>query len=153
MVTARTPSQIGRASRDKGARFERQVAKALLPWFPEVRRSRDNGSATTSDTGDLVGTPLFWSLKDDKAGDTSPPGLIAAWLDEAVSKCEGRVALLVQKRRGHVDPLRSWCWLALDDLAHLLGGKFPAHPAAVRMELISVLTLIAAAGQHQEDRS
>lgn len=149
-MTTRTASQIGRASRDKGARFERAVATAIKPWFPDVRRSRDNGSTSTSDTGDLAdaGPGLFWSLKDDKSGDTSAPGVIDAWLTEATVKGEGRIALLVQKRRGHADPLRSWTWLWLDDLVHLTGGKAVSDDAAsaVRMELEFVLHVLAAAG-------
>lgn len=149
MTPVRTPSQVGRASRAKGAAFERAVTNAIRPWFPAVRRSRDNGSTTTTDTGDLADAgPFWWSLKDDKAGDTSPPGLIDQWMTEAATKGDGRTPLLVQKRRGHADPLRSWCWLWLDDLAHLLGGPPVSDGAAcpVRMELRHVLHLLALLG-------
>ena len=149
MTTHRTRSQVGRASRDKGARFERAVTKAVRPWFPAVRRSRDNGSTTTSDTGDLAGTHdgLWWSLKDVAAARTDPPGLIAGWLAEATEKCNGALVLVVQKRRGHVDPLRSWCWLWLDDLVQLVQGcNVPEPLGAVRMELRQVLDLLTAAG-------
>lgn len=150
-----TASQRGRASRDKGARFERAVANAIRPWFPDVRRSRDNGSASTSDTGDLAGAgnSLFWSLKDDRKGASSPPGLIGAWLGEATEKGAGRMALLVQKRGGHADPLRSWCWLWLDDLVHLVrAAPVPDDAAApVRLELQTVLALLDAFG-HTETR-
>lgn len=147
-AATRTASQIGRASRNKGAAFERAVATAIRPWFPDVRRSRDNGSAVTADTGDLAGTHdgLWWSLKDDAKGDTSPPGLIDRWLDEAVIKSQGRLPLLVQKRRGHADPLRSWCWLTLDDLTWLAVRDRSVHPSTVRMELCAVLALLASAG-------
>lgn len=149
-MTARTASQRAAASRNKGAKFERDVARAIRPWLPEVRRSRDNGSATTSDTGDLAGAGdgLFWSLKDDAKGDTGAPGVIGGWLAEAIGKSAGRIPLLVQKRRGHADPLRSWCWLHLDDLVRLTGGKPVSDDAAsaVRMELEPVLALLAAAG-------
>lgn len=145
-MTARTRSQIGKASREKGARFERSIATALQPWFPDVRRSRDNGSATTADTGDLAGTPgLFWSLKDDREGDTSAPAVINKWMTEAKTKGGGALALLVQKRRALADPLRSWCWLETDELAHLLGGTPVAGAAGlVRMELQHALPLLAA---------
>jgi hypothetical protein len=144
MTTPRTRSQIGKASRAKGAAFERAVANAIRPWFPDVRRSRDNGSATTTDTGDLVGTPgVYWSLKDVAAARTDPSGLIAGWLAEAAEKADGAVPLLVIKRAGHADPLASWCWLWLDDI----GPSLPHIPT--RMELRHALDLLAAAGGEQ----
>lgn len=150
MTTAtRTRSQIGRSSRLKGAAFERAVANAIRPWFPDVRRSRDNGSAQTTDTGDQAGThpALWWSCKDVKAAQTDPPALVAAWLAEASSKAQGRIPLLIQKRPGHADPLRSWCWLLLDDLTWLaVRDRGVVGLAPVRMELRHVLDLLANAG-------
>ena len=152
MNPPRTRSEIGRASRAKGNRFEVAVANAVRPYFPAVRRSRDNGSATTSDTGDLAGThsELYWSLKDVAAARTEPPALIASWLAEAVLKGACRLPLIVVKRRGHADPLSSWCWLRISDVAALLDADahrtFLAGHAPVRMELRHVLDLLAAAG-------
>ena len=157
MTTTRTPAQVGCASRAKGARFERAIALAVRPWLPDARRSRDNGSATTSDTGDLAGAgpDLWWSLKDVAAAHTDPPGLIRGWMLEARAKCDGRLPLVCQKRTGHADPLLSWCWLWLDDLAHLLGAP-PAtdepEEAVVRMTLRDVLPLLAAAGYTARSR-
>lgn len=145
----RTPSQIGRSNRRKGARFENAVATAIRPWFPDARRSRDNGSATTMDTGDLAGAGdgLWWSLKDVAAARTDPPGLIRCWLDEASIKGEDRIPLLVQKRAGHADALHAWCWLWLGDLASLFTAEPVTHDAVlVRLELHAVLDLLAAAG-------
>ena len=155
MSTPRSRSAIGRASRAKGARFEVAVANAIRPYFPEIRRSRDNGSATTSDTGDLAGThsELYWSLKDVAAARTEPPALLAGWLHEAVLKGACRLPLIVVKRRGHADPLSSWCWLRISDVAALLDADarrtFLAGHTPVRMELRHVLDLLAAAGYAQ----
>ena len=151
MTTPRTRSQIGRSSRAKGNRFEVAVANAVRPWFPDVRRSRDNGSATTSDTGDLAGTGdrLWWSLKDVAAARTEPPALIAGWLAEASMKSDGRIPLVVVKRAGHADPLSSWCWLLLDDLIAVAERPPLSFAAPVRMELRHVLDLLAAAGYAQ----
>ena len=155
MNPPRTRSEIGRSSRAKGAAFERAVARALRPYFPEIRRSRDNGSATTSDTGDLAGTGdrLWWSLKDVAAARTEPPALIAGWLAEASMKSDGRIPLVVVKRAGHADPLSSWCWLRISDVAALLDADAHrtslAGHAPVRMELRHVLDLLAAAGYAQ----
>ena len=150
----RTRSQIGKASREKGARFERAVANAIKPWFPDARRSRDNGSATTSDTGDLAGTHdgLFFSLKDVAAARTEPPALINGWLAEAHVKGDDRIPLVVVKRQGRADPLMSWTWLPLGDLLIVAGWGAEALPlcsAPVRMELRHVLDLLAAAGYGQ----
>lgn len=162
MTAAKTAAQRGRASRAKGAKFERDIAKAIRPWFPDARRSRDNGSSNTSDTGDIAmaGPDLYWSLKDDDKGLTSPPGLIAAWMAEARAKAGGRVPLLVQKRRGHADPLMSWCWLELDALVSLrfrLRGATPdTYPsvmlAPVRLEFAPVLQMLTDAGLANDPR-
>jgi len=150
-VTAtRTRSQIGRSSRNKGTAFERAVANAIRPWYPNVKRSRDNGSAQTVDTGDLAGTPIFWSLKDVKAAQTEPPALIDGWLHEAVVKAGGAIPLLVIKRAGHSDPLMAHCWLRISDVALLLDADgrtaFLAGHAPVRMQLRHALDLLAVAG-------
>lgn len=159
MTAARTPTQVGRASRAKGARFERAVATALRPWLPDARRSRDNGSATTADTGDLAGAGpgLWWSLKDVAAAHTDPPALIASWLTEAREKAAGRLPLVVQKRAGHRDPLMSWCWITAAELRHLVSAYSlavrdpePVMRAPVRMQLRHVLDLLAAAGYAQQ---
>lgn len=151
-ASTKTASQRGRASRNKGAIWERDVTTAIRPWFPEVRRSRDNGSSTTSDTGDLVDTSpgIFWSLKDDKAGDMGKPSVLTAWQNEALLKADGRIPLIVQKRRGHADPLTAWCWMPLADLVDLACKSYQGgihHPGTwVRLEFLDALNLLAAAG-------
>lgn len=149
MTAAKTPSQRGRASRNKGAAFERAVTTTLRPWFPDVRRSRDNGSTTTTDTGDLVDAgPFWWSLKDDKSGDLGTPSVLAGWQTEAVTKAgTALVPIIVQKRRGHSDVLRSWTWLRLDDLVHFASGLDAPTSAQrwTRMELGDVLEILVGA--------
>lgn len=152
MTAAKTPSQRGRMSRNKGATWERDVARAIKPYFPDVRRSRDNGSSNTSDTGDLVdaGPGLFWSLKDDKKGDMGTPMILKAWHDEAAAKAGDRIPLVVQKRRGHTDPLVAWCWLQLTVLVELTAPDLPAggwNPSTwVRMEFRDALDLMTRSG-------
>lgn len=154
MTAAKTRSQLGKMSRNKGAAFQKHLARAIRPWYPDARSGRDNGSAHTTDAGDLAETSpdLYWSLKDDAAGFSSPPGLIAAWMAEAREKANGKLPLLVQKRRGHADPLMSWCWLPLDELVHLRHGYRPPQSydaigqAPVRLELRSVLLMLTDSG-------
>ena len=144
----RTRSQIGKANRNKGAVYERAIANAIKPWFPTAKRSRDNGSANTADTGDIAGTPgVFWSCKDDKSGDSFAPGVIGGWMNEGVAKCDGAIVLLVQKRRGHAEPLHSWCSMWFDDFVLLAGGPpFPRDLGYVRMELWQALNLLSRGG-------
>lgn len=152
MTAARTRSEIGRSSRRKGAAYERAVANALRPWYPDVHRSRDNGSTTTADTGDLAGTHerLWWSLKNVAAACTEPPALIGGWLDEARAKAADRIPLVVTKRHGHSDPLSSWCWLSYGDAVAVGGGDTYVRPdVPVRMQLRHVLDLLAGAGLAQ----
>lgn len=149
MTAARTPSQRGRAARAKGANFERAVATALRPAFPDIRRSRDNGSTTTSDTGDLVDAgPIWWSLKDDAKGDLGTPSVIDAWQREATEKAGGLIPVIVQKRRGHADPLRSWCWVTVTHLVDLATWEYVAAADVAsacwaRLELRDVVALLA----------
>ena len=160
MTAARTPSQRGRAARDKGARFQRAVARAIRPWYPDAISCRENGHRTTqfvaADDGDLARTSpgLWWSLKDVAAAHTDPPGLIGSWLAEARDKAAGRLPIVVQKRAGHTDPLMSWCWLHLDDLRDLIavpgGSDLPDPDAPVRLELRTLLPLLTAAGYARE---
>lgn len=158
MTTAKTPQQRGKAARYKGAQWERDVANAIRPYFPDVRRSRDNGSSTTSDTGDLVdaGPGLFWSLKDDKSGDMGRPSILAEWQREAADKAGIRMAVIVQKRRGHTDPLKAWCWLQLRHLVDLAADQLACRDPAncwVRLEFGDALQLMAAAGYARNVRS
>lgn len=155
----RTRSQIGKASRNKGAAFERAVARALREagYCPDAKRSRDNGSAWTADTGDLAGTDehLYWSCKDVARAQTGrEPGLVAGWMAEALDKAgDRRFPLLVVKRAGHADPLLSWCWLYLGDLVGVatMQTTVPTAPEApVRMVLRDVLELLATAGYAEQ---
>ena len=154
MSAERTSSQRGRASRNKGASFERALAKALRPWWPEAVRSRDNGfrtaTMTAPDSGDLAGTGpgIFWSAKDDLAGDMGKPSVLGAWFAECQAKAEaaGRLGLLVQKRRGHAGPLQAWCWLAVGDLVALSTDAFSdAGQWPVRVALADLLPVLVEA--------
>lgn len=55
--TKRTPQQIGRASKQKGARFELQIAHYLQDHgFPEAHRTAQH-CGKTGDAGDVEGVP------------------------------------------------------------------------------------------------
>ena len=153
-AAAKTPAQRGQAARRKGAVFERAIVTALRPWFPDIRRSRDNGSATTSDTGDLIDAgPFWWSLKDDKSGDLSTPSVIDGWWRDAETKAGDLTPLLVQKRRGHTDPLHSWVWLRACDFAHFAtGADCDLGPGLTRLELGFFLAVLVRANYALDPR-
>ena len=58
MNTKRTKSQVGRYARTKGARFEREVAEAFKPLFPDARRGIGQ-TRCAGEVPDVTGTP-FW---------------------------------------------------------------------------------------------
>lgn len=132
-------STRGRANRLKGAKAERDVAIWLRPWYPDACRAIRN---TYPDPGDLDCTSpgVFWSVKDCKIEQ------INAWMEELDHKADGRIGLLVVKRRGHASPGEWWCYLALEHLSSLLGGVDSEHlayqGAPVRMELRYVMPLL-----------
>ncbi len=141
MTAARTASQIGRRNRANGAAAERQVARYLTTWWPDACRAVRN---TTPDPGDVDCTSpsLWWSVKNCEQE------RLAAWMDELVAKQQGRIGLLVVRRRGVADPGRWWCWLTLRDLGVLLDASatlpVEAWFAPVRMELRDVIPLLLA---------
>ena len=145
MTAARTPSQIGRANRRRGATVERSVARYLAAWWPDAVRAV---RSTTPDPGDIANTSpsLWWSVKDCDV-ERYP-----AWFAEMAEKAQGRIGLLVVRRRGHADPARWWCWTTLHDHNELVGAPPPGAMAGVldewpvRMELGHVAPLLHAAG-------
>jgi hypothetical protein len=139
----------------KGNAFERDVAHAIRPWFPDACRAVRN---TNPDPGDIAETApsLFWSLKDDKHGHNSPPGVIAGWYAEAVSKADGRIPVIVQKRPGQAAPLLSWAWICHVDYQLMLGcvPSFSPRPEGLlRMELRDLLAVMAFSNHARTPRS
>ncbi len=61
-VKKRTPAQVGRYARTKGARFEREVAEAFKPLFPDARRGIGQ-TRCAGEVCDVEGTPLWIETK------------------------------------------------------------------------------------------
>jgi hypothetical protein len=152
-MTTRTPSQRGAWSRAKGAKFERDLARALKPWFPDAKRGRDNGfrSSTGSapDLGDLdLGTPEFFvSAKADMDGATDAAWSLGAWFLECQAKATrlDRTGVLIQKRPGYGDPLDAWAWVTLTDLVGATGvgvGDTGCNEIPVRLALRDWLVVL-----------
>lgn len=150
MTAAKTRSQLGRMSRNKGAQAERDlVAYLRMVGFGGAERAVRTGyrtkDRTAADPGDVTGTPgIVWSVKDC-AVDEHPK-----WLDEldAMAGDPDVVRLLVHKRRGHAIPDKWWCWLRFRTLLALDGHERLSLPysAPVRMELGHVVDFLHAAG-------
>jgi hypothetical protein len=151
-VTARTPSQRGAYSRNKGADAERVLCRWLRSnGYPDAERGVITGFRTpervSEDPGDVRGTPICWSVKNCRTE------RISAWMEELAVMAPGLEVprLLVVRRAGHADPGRWWCWLRLDVLADLMAAHAPADVIwvagpPVRMELGDVVRLLRQVG-------
>ena len=106
----------GRASRDKGARWERAVVHYLHDrGFTHTER---RAPGQPIDRGDVLGiTGVVIECKDHA---TPTPG---AWLDqalEAATRSRADLAVVIAKRRGKPDPADSFSILRTDQLVDLL---------------------------------
>ncbi len=114
-AATKTPSERGRANRNKGAQAERDLCRWLrTAGFPHAERAVRTGFRTldraSADPGDITGTPLIlWSVKDCAVEK------IGRWFDELDQMSDNAtehtlMRLIVHKRRGYADPARWWCW-------------------------------------------
>ena len=99
----------GRASRNKGASFERQVAEIFRAIYPAARRGYQRRSG--SDEPDVAGTPFWIECKVSK----STPQVYRAWW-QASEATDGRACMVVSKQ-DRTEPLVT---LQLHDLMALL---------------------------------
>lgn len=65
---------MGKRSRDKGANWERKVAKILANIWPEARRNLSQSRSARREGGDILGTPFHIECKAEKRVDVN-----AAW--------------------------------------------------------------------------
>ena len=143
-------SKRGLHSRNKGADFERKVARRLTEQgFPHAERGVRNGWRTServsADPFDITGTPgLLWSLKAGGPSYTSEAAC-ERYLQEVHVAANERdlVGLLVVKRSGVSDVGASWVhrWMiihrqpvivrmALDDMVEVLRAEGYGEPEA-----------------------
>lgn len=158
----RTPAQIGAANRRRGA----QVERAVVTWLRDhgwphaeraVRTGYTTASRTSTDPGDITGTPgIVWQVTD--RGDIDQDSVLARRLAETEAQrvaAEDDLGVLVVKRRGVADPGRWWVWLPLVALECLRNGDDRhCDPDAwtyldrtpVRLELRHLAQMLTAAG-------
>lgn len=86
----------GRASRDKGSRWEREVVRLLreIGWIHAERRS----AGLPIDRGDVTGIPYLIEAKDHARTDL--PGWISQ-AETARARTGHDLAIVIAKRRGH----------------------------------------------------
>jgi len=77
MATKKTPQQIGRSSRQKGARGEREVCNALKEAFPGEEFRRGYQRRVQSDEPDVVGPAWFNFWAECK--NTKAPNIVKAY--------------------------------------------------------------------------
>ena len=99
----------GRASRAKGASFERKVAEIFREIYPEARRGYQRRSG--SDEPDVAGTPWWVECKVGKG----TPQVYRAWW-QAMEATDGRACMVVSKQ----DRTEILVTLQLADLMALL---------------------------------
>lgn len=154
MTAPRTPSQRGTANRRKGHVAERDVCRWLRTnGFPGAERAVRTGfrasDRASADPGDITGTPgVVWSVKDCAVES------VAKWMtelddmDDRPGNAGGAepVRILLQKRRGHADPARWWCWVRAYQFVELADDAETAFVFPVRAELAEIVMLLRAAG-------
>ena len=148
----RSASEVGKSSGTRGKVTERAVAKEARPWWPHARRSRDNGSTISPDSGDLAGMAddrIFWSVKADRK--IRYPGTFAGFMADARFKARptGRMPILIERRDGTANPLHWWAHLWLPDLAEVTTGRGappPLDTVPARLRVDHLFWALAMAG-------
>ena len=102
----------GRASRRRGAEWERQLVSWLrLHGAPHAERA---GGGHDQAHGDVVGIPSLYLEARNRARLD-----LGQWCDEAELAAAGRTWVLAVKRRGVGDTGKSYAVTSLDEYLHL----------------------------------
>jgi hypothetical protein len=108
---------MGKMSRDKGARFEREIVKRLTKWWgAEFQRTPQSGGSQLASGWNLAGDvctpdetfPFHVECKHVEGWDLShlltskEMGLFGKWLDQATDEAaNGKIPLVIFKRNRH----------------------------------------------------
>jgi hypothetical protein len=107
-----------------GTRFERQIADALAEALQDDRVDRmpQHGSR---DRGDISGVRIHGQKVAIEVKDCARLNL-PAWTDEAhveAGNHDALVGIVISKRHGCGDPLKSWVHMTVADLVALITGQ------------------------------
>jgi hypothetical protein len=100
---------VSKMSRDKGARFEREVARAFSAAGFDVNRTPNSGGLRLK--GDLYGdVPAYVECKHTERWD------VPAWIRQMEQECGDEMPMLVMRRNYE----RAYALLPLTDLLRLM---------------------------------
>lgn len=133
---------MGKFSRDKGARFEREIVKRLTKWWgSEFQRTPQSGGSQLANGWNLAGDvctpdetfPFHVECKHVEGWDlshllTTPNGgLLGKWLEQACSEAaKGKTPLVVFKRNRH-RPMAMFLLVGLSEVSRVVNEH--CHPA------------------------
>jgi len=104
---------MGKASRDKGRRFEQQIARELRERLGiDVKRGQQGRSGSDGADIEAEGLPYWFELKVAARA----PNILGA-MRQAVEATDGRTPVVISKR-DREDPLVTMQWEAWLDLIH-----------------------------------
>jgi hypothetical protein len=121
-MTARPRTR--QSAKSAGARFERAVADALAEALQDDRIDR-MPQYGNRDRGDISGVRIHGQKVAIEVKDCARLNL-PAWTDEAhieAGNADALVGIVISKRHGCGDPLKSWVHMTVADLVALITGQ------------------------------
>jgi hypothetical protein len=122
MTAARARNR--QSAKSAGARFERQIADALAQALDDDRIDR-MPQYGNRDRGDISGVRIHGQKVAIEVKDCARLNL-PAWTDEAhieAGNADALVGIVISKRHGCGDPLKSWVHMTLSDLVAIITGQ------------------------------
>ena len=120
--TARTASEIGRASRSKGKAGEREAAKAIMDRIPGVKVERSVQYSGRGASGGDGGMPDLVGLDDmHMEVKRTERAAVYQWMEQVErDKRPGEIGVVL-----HRQSRRDWiCILSLDDFCRLIENRY-----------------------------
>jgi hypothetical protein len=119
-----TRSRTRQSAKAAGSRFERAIADALAEALQDDRVDR-MPQYGNRDRGDICGVRCHGQKVAIEVKDCARLNL-PAWTDEAhieAGNADALVGIVISKRHGCGDPLKSWVHMTVADLVALITGQ------------------------------
>jgi hypothetical protein len=119
-----TRSRTRQSAKAAGSRFERAIADALAEALQDDRVDR-MPQYGNRDRGDISGVRIHGQKVSIEVKDCARLNL-PAWTDEAhieAGNADALVGIVISKRHGCGDPLKSWVHMTVADLVALITGQ------------------------------